>query len=134
MRAKRPRCYLLHAVAPPGTLMRTANDAINAMTADRILPLAIFHDHFLDAPGGMIIFHVDEALRLDALEGACSVHLPGWNVELRPLIFSYSPAAFDEQIAYTLGSYQGENWERLRREKRPAYGNPAHETVSGVEE
>jgi len=134
MRAKRPRCYLLYAMAPSGFTMRQANDAINAMTGDRDLPLAVFHDHFLDAPGGTIVFHVTEAAGIDRIEAACARQLGNWRIELRPLIFSFNPAAFDEQIAYTLGIYQGQDWESLRKQKRPAYGNPSHEAVSGIEE
>lgn len=134
LRAKRPRCYLLYALAPQGTTMRAANDAINAVTADRTLPLAIFHDHFLGEPGGMIVFHVEDAVRIAAIEAASARHLPGWRVELRPMIFSFNPAAFDEQIAYTLAAYQGHDWEMLKKEKRPAYGNPSREAQSGIEE
>lgn len=132
--AKRPRCYLVYAPAPEGTTMRTANDAINALVADRELPLALFHDHFLDAPGGMAIFQVTGPENVDAIDLALVRHLSGWHSAAHPLIFSFNAAAFDEQIAYTLREYQGQDWETLRRERRPHFGNPVREAQTGIED
>jgi len=134
MRAKRPRCYLVYAVAPGGMKMRAANDAINALTDDGRLPLAVFHDHFLDSPGGIVVFHAEAPDDVDAVEAGAARHLAGWRVEIRPLIFSFSPAAFDAQIAYTLRTYRDADWESLRREHRLTYGNPSREAMTGVEE
>jgi hypothetical protein len=58
----------------------------------------------------------------------------GWRVEYHPLIFSYSPSAFDEQVAFTLKAYRDMNWESLQREKRPSYGEPAREAETAAEE
>jgi len=55
-------------------------------------------------------------------------------VEYRPMIFSYSPSAFDEQVAFTLKAYRDVNWENLQQEKRPAYGNAAREAETAQEE
>ncbi len=55
-------------------------------------------------------------------------------VEIQPLIFAYSPSAFDEQTAFTLRAYRGVDWERLQKEKRPAYGSPNRETETAEEE
>ena len=55
-------------------------------------------------------------------------------MEIRPLIFSRNPAAFDEQIAFTLSAYRGEDWERLQREERPTYGDPRREAETAEEE
>lgn len=133
-RTKRPRCYLVYALAPDGTSMRAANDAINALVADRELPLALFHDHFLDRPGGTAIFQVTNPDDIDAIDTALKRHLAGWNSAAHPLIFSFNAAAFDEQIAYTLREYQGQDWETLQREKRPHYGNPVREAQTGLED
>ena len=133
MRAKRPRCYLVYALAPDGTRMRAANDGINALTDDKTLPLAVFHDHFLDKPGGIVVFHAETPQDVDAIETGVARHLDGWRVETRPLIFSFSPAAFDAQIAYTLKAYRDADWETLQRAHRPAYGNPSREAQTGVE-
>ena len=132
--AKRPRCYLLYALAPDGTTMRAANDGINALVGDRTLPLAVFHDHFLDRPGGVAIFHASSKSDIDSLDESIARHLTGWRVEARPLIFSHNPAAFDEQIAYTLGTYRNEDWAMLQTLKRPAYGNPSREAQTGIED
>jgi hypothetical protein len=61
-------------------------------------------------------------------------YLEGWQVEIRPLIFSHSPAAFDEQIAFTLRAYRGVSWDVLKRAARPAYGNPNREAETAQEE
>jgi hypothetical protein len=60
--------------------------------------------------------------------------LEGWHVEYRPMVFSHSPAAFDEQVAFTLKAYRDTNWERLQQEKRPSYGDPAREAETAAEE
>jgi hypothetical protein len=124
---------MIYALAPDGTTMRMANDAINALVADRALPLALFHDHFLDRPGGTAVFQVRDAAEVDAIDAALARHLGGWQAVAHPLIFAFNAAAFDEQIAYTLREYQGEDWEALRRERRPRYGNPAREAETGIE-
>jgi hypothetical protein len=50
------------------------------------------------------------------------------------MIFSSSPSAFDEQVAFTLRAYRDMNWESLQKEKRPAYGNAAREAETAEEE
>ena len=52
---------------------------------------------------------------------------------MNPLIFSYNPAAFDEQIAYTLKSYRDTDWETLRRAERPSYSDPRAEAETAEE-
>ena len=61
-------------------------------------------------------------------------HLRGWHVDLQPLIFSRSPAGFDEQTAFTLRAYRELDWEAFQRDKRPAYGNPDREAETAEEE
>lgn len=130
-RPTKPRCYLVHALAPPGLSAAEANRHFNAFVADEQLPLCLFHDHYLGTMGGVAIFYVATPAERDMLYE--SDHLTQWQVTMHPLIFSHNPAAFDEQIAFTLRTYRHADWEQLQQEKRPAYGNPAHETITGTE-
>ena len=81
------------------------------------------------------MFYVDTVAERDALTAALQdgTHLAGWAVDLRPLIFSYSPAALDEQIDYTLRAYREQSWEALRQNQRPSYGDPRAEAESAQE-
>ena len=133
IRVTKPRCFLVYALAPEGVSAVQANRQFNDFVADRNLPLVLFHDHFLGQPGGVAVFFVEMAQEREALANSEMI-LKGWKVELRPLIFSYSPAAFDEQIAYTLHAYRDVDWEILQREKRPSYGNPAREAETALED
>ena len=131
-RIQKPRCFLLYALAPDGMPASEANRILNSFIGDPSFPLAIFHDHFIGQPGGVVIFYVETTQQRDAL--LYQNHLDGWHVELQPLIFSHSPAAFDEQTAFTLRAYRGVDWEALQRDKRPAYGNPNREAETAEEE
>ena len=129
---RKPRCFLVYALAPEGLSPAQANAQFNDFVADHTLPLVLFHDHFIGEPGGVAIFFVETAQERENLT-QCE-KLNGWHVEIRPLIFSYSPAAFDEQTAFTLRAYRGQIWERLQQEKRPSYGNPAREAETASED
>lgn len=129
---QKPRCFLLYALAPGGMPASEANRILNHFIGDPSLPLAVFHDHFIGQPGGIVIFYVENAVQRDAL--LAQNHLDGWRVEIQPLIFSHSLAAFDEQTAFTLRAYRGLDWETLQREKRPGYGNPNREAETAEEE
>jgi hypothetical protein len=131
-RVSKPRCFLIYALAPEGMSALEANRAFNQFIADPALPLPIFHDHFIGQPGGLAIFFVDGPSQRDAL--AMSRHLAAWSVQIQPLIFSYSPAAFDEQIAFTLRAYRDLDWASLRAEERPSYGNPSREAETAEED
>ena len=109
-----------------------ANRVFNEFVGDRKLPLAIFHDHFIRHAGGMAIFFVENTTQRDLLLDGD--HLPGWEVDMHPLIFSSSPAAFDEQIAFTLKAYRGQDWESLQKEDRPSYGDPRKEADTAAED
>lgn len=117
---KKARCYLVYALAPQGTRAAEANRLINAMTADKSLPLALWHDHFIREPGGSIIFYVESQKEQEVLFS--SEHLKGWKVDFRPLIFSFSPSAFDAQIGFTTENYRDADWTELRDKERPNYG------------
>lgn len=91
----------------------------------------LFHDHFIERRGGVAIFFVQSAEEREALIN--SRYLEGWEVQMDPLIFSYNPAAFDEQISYTLKSYRDTDWEVLRRDARPSYGDVRLEAETAEE-
>jgi len=129
---KKARCFMVYALAPKGMSAREANHTINAIVADADMPLVLFHDHFIGDIGGMLIVFAEtetERLYLDNIP-----QLVRWDVRLHPLIFSRNPAGFDEQIAYTLREYQNTDWETLRQEQRPTYGNPRHEANTAQED
>jgi len=130
-RIQKPRCFLVYALAPEGLPATEANRVFNEFIGDRNLPLAIYHDHFIGQPGGVAIFFVENAKERDALLD--QKYLEGWQVDFQPLIFSYSPSAFDEQTAFTLKAYRGMDWEDLQKEKRPSYGDPRQEAETAQE-
>lgn len=115
-RIKKPRCFLVYALAPENLSASEPNRIFNEFIAQPGLPLALYHDHFIGQPGGIAIFFVETSHERDALLD--QNFLDGWRVEFQPLIFSFSPAAFDEQIAFTLKAYRGVDWERLQKEQR----------------
>ena len=131
-RIGKPRCFLLYAIAPPDLPASEANRILNAFIGDPRLPLALFHDHFIGQPGGLVIFYVETTEERDAL--LSQKYLDGWQVEIQPLIFSHSPSAFDEQTAFTLRAYRGLNWEDLQKEKRPSYGDSRREAETAEED
>jgi hypothetical protein len=131
-RIQKPRCFLLYALAPSGLPAAEANRLLNAFIGDPQLPLAIFHDHFIGQPGGIVIFYVQTTAERDAL--LSQKYLDDWQVEIQPLIFSHSPSAFDAQIAFTLRAYRGVDWEILQKEERPSYGNPSREAETAQED
>ena len=111
-RFSKPRCFLVYALAPDGLSVAAANRRFNAFIADQTLPLVVFHDHFVDRPGGFAIFYAETAQQRETLENAEA--LRDWRVEIHLLVFSHSPAGFDDQTAFTLRQYRGVDWERLR--------------------
>ena len=60
-RIQKPRCFLLYALAPDGMPAADANRILNQFIGDSSLPLAIFHDHFIGQPGGLVIFNVENS-------------------------------------------------------------------------
>ena len=133
IRTRKPRCYMIYAMAPEGIKPAEANRMINEMVDDDALPLALWHDHFIGDKGGTIIYYVQNQSELDALFD--NDHLDGWRVDYRPLIFSFSPGAFDAQTAYTLKAYGNEDWDALRNQKRPDYeGRNLSEEANSAEE
>lgn len=117
---EKPRCYLVYAIAPSGVNASSANKLINDFVGDPDTPLALWHDHFLGGPGGCIVFHVENKEQQKAMFD--NKYLVDWSVEYRPMVFSYSPSAFDAQIGYTLRAYGQQDWDKLKKEDRPDYG------------
>ena len=127
----KPRCFLVYALAPVGLSPAEANRAFNEFVADLSLPLVLFHDHFIGQAGGIAIFFVETPEeRRNLFE---SRKLEGWRVEVQPLIFSRNPAAFDEQIAFTLRAYRAQDWEAIQQDRRPVYGDPRKEAQTAAE-
>ena len=133
MPIRKPRCYLLYALAPESLTPQLANQRLNAICGDRSLPLSIYHDHFIGQPGGLIIFFAESQDERQALERLLPEQLSGWEWTLHPLIFSRNPAALDEQIRFTLAVYRDQDWDKLRLEERPIYGNPVQEAETATE-
>ena len=131
MRLKKPRCFLVYALAPEGLSPTQVNQIFNAYIGDRKLPLVLFHDHFIGQLGGLAIFYAETEQEREALYHPDQ--LEGWEVKIHPLIYSDSPAGFDAQTAFTLRAYRGIHWEHLRHETRPKYGDPNLEAETGQE-
>lgn len=131
-RIQKPRCFLVYALALENMPAAEANRIFNEFIGDQNLPLVVYHDHFIGQPGGVAIFYVDTSEARDALLD--QKHLEGWRVDIQPLVFSYSPSAFDEQTAFTLKAYRGLSWEDLQKEKRPSYGDPRREAETAEED
>jgi hypothetical protein len=131
LQLRRARCILIVAKAPPGLAPADANRIFNEFVGSRTLPPAIFHDHFLGQAGGVAIVFAESDAERKAL--VTDTLLANWSVELLPLVFSHSPAAFDEQIAFTLKAYRGVDWEELQREHRPRYGSASREAETAAE-
>ena len=131
IKTRHPRCFFVHALAPESLSAAQANRDFNAFVANRDLPLALFHDHFIGRAGGVALFYIASPAERDALLE--QEQLRDWQVEIHPLIFSRSPAAFDEQIAFTLKAYRDQNWDQLQMEDRPSYGDPHQEAESASE-
>jgi hypothetical protein len=127
----KPRCFLVHAIAPSGLSASDANALLNQYVAHPARGLAIWHDHFIGTSGGTAIFFVEHESQRQALTGHGT--LEGWQVTVHPLIFSHSPSAFDEQIAYTLRAYRNTDWAALQLEQRPHYSNPQIEAETASE-
>lgn len=99
-----PRCYLVYAVAPPGTSARDANDLVNAYLEEPGRGLPVFHDHFTRDPhGGVAVFEVrteDEEARLTDLG-----LLVGWEVAVHAFTFSLTGVGFLAQTGLTIEGY-----------------------------
>ncbi|MEM7278876.1 MAG: hypothetical protein AAF385_12195 [Pseudomonadota bacterium] len=132
MKFVKPRCVLVYAVAPDGLKASEANSEFNNFVADRSLPLVLFHDHFIESRGGVAVFFVANPEERDALK--TNEHLPRWHVEMKPLVFSFSPSAYDEQARYTMEQYRRVDWHELRNKERPRFGRSVIDEANSAEE
>ena len=103
------RCHLVIAYAPEGTTLREANDAVNSFVADPARGLALFHDHFTDRAGGIVLLDVSSPEELAALRDPGP--LARWDVRIHPLTFADSALRFLFQCDYTMSTYR--NGRRL---------------------
>ena len=134
IRAKKARLHMLYALAPENCKPSEANRLINNIVLSDKTPLCIYHDHFLGKAGGLAFFDITDLKEIDELEKESLNILEGWSIEIRPLIFSHNPAAFDEQIAYTIDAYSNQNWDDLKKENRPTYVSPIEEVETASDD
>lgn len=99
----KPRCYLVVANAPGHLKLREANDLFNKYIGDRKRGHCVYHDHFMDRPGGVAFFAIENDEQKENLEH----DLKGWKLEIHPLIESRSAAGFVYQLDYTSSNYAG---------------------------
>jgi rhodanese-related sulfurtransferase len=105
------RCHLVYALAPEGPSARDANELLNAYVAENDRGLAVWHDHFIGAHGGAVVFDVrsdEELARLDE-----PGPLEGWHISVHPLTFALTAVGFAAQISFTLEEYRGIRLEEL---------------------
>ncbi len=105
------RCCLLFGYAPKGVSHRRANLALNEFVADKRRGLVLYHDHFVDRPGGLAIIAVKTPEDLEALRDPGP--LAGWTLHLHPLIFSDSAVRFLYQVDYTMTAYRNRRLREL---------------------
>jgi len=84
--------------------MRAANHAINEYVSDRRRGMAMFHDHFANQPGGLIVLAIETEEQLALLSDTGP--LDGWSVRTHPLIFADSASRFLNQVDFTLNTYR----------------------------
>jgi hypothetical protein len=111
------RCYLVYALAPPGTSARDANDRFNDYIADEHRGICVFHDHFVREHGGVAVFDVRNDAEL------AGVHDPGpltgWEIRIHGLTFALTAVGFAAQSEFTLEQYRGTTLEALRAAEKP---------------
>jgi hypothetical protein len=105
------RCFLVYALAPHGTSARRANEQLNDYVADPRRGLSVWHDHFVGAHGGVVVFDIRSEEEQALLDDPGP--LEGWQISWHPLTFSLSAVGFSAQTALTLEGYRGLNLEDL---------------------
>jgi hypothetical protein len=99
------RCVLVYALAPVGMTAREANDRLNEYVADLRRGLSVWHDHFIGAHGGTVVFDVGSEEEHALLDEPGP--LTGWELSVHPLTFSLSAVGFAAQTSFTLERYRG---------------------------
>ncbi|MGI6127178.1 MAG: hypothetical protein ACOYEF_09440 [Planifilum sp.] len=105
----KPRCYLVVANAPDSLKLREANALFNKYIGDRKRGHCVYHDHFMDRPGGVAFFAIENEEQKENLKH----DLKGWKLEIHPLIESRSAAGFVYQLDYTSSNYAGIPLDKL---------------------
>lgn len=105
----KPRCYLVVANAPDSLKLREANALFNKYIGDRNRGHCVYHVHFMDRPGGVAFFAIENEEQKENLKH----DLKGWKLEIHPLIESRSAAGFVYQLDYTSSNYAGIPLDKL---------------------
>lgn len=101
---RKPRCYLVYALAPETMTMREANNQFNAFISHPEYGLVLCHDHFVDRVGGFAVFHAEDEKQYRLLSSA--PELADWQVVFHPLTFIDSPIGFLYQSDFTMTTYR----------------------------
>jgi hypothetical protein len=64
----KPRCYLVVANAPEYLKLREANALFNEYIGDKKRGHCVYHDHFVDRPGGVAFFAIENEEQKEHLE------------------------------------------------------------------
>ena len=107
----KPRCFLVYALAPKRMTAREANERVNDYLADGRRGLCVWHDHFVGAHGGAVVFDVQSEEELAMLDDPGP--LAGWDIAVHPLTFALSAVGFAAQISFTLENYRGVSLDEL---------------------
>jgi hypothetical protein len=107
------RCFLVHALAPEGTMARAANERLNEYVADRRRGLSVWHDHFVGVHGGAVVLDVRSKQEQALLDDPGP--LAGWQLSVHPLTFSLSATGFAAQTSFTLEQYRSVSLDELAR-------------------
>lgn len=91
------------AYAPKEMKLKEANRLFNLYIANAKRGHCVYHDHFLDQPGGVAFFEINQKSEEEELRQASELY--GWQIQIHPLIHSMSAAGFVAQLDYTSKNY-----------------------------
>jgi hypothetical protein len=99
------RCYMVLGTCKEKITLREANSLFNNYITNKKRGHCVFHDHFLDVPGGIAFFEVNSKEQEETLY--IKNELPDWELTIHPLILSRSASGFVYQLDYTSSQYGG---------------------------
>src|SRR2546423_3229682 len=102
LRCVSSRCHLVYALAPSGVSAREANDLLNEYVADESRGLAVWHDHFVGAHGGVVVLDVRDQAEETRLVDPRPPE--GWELSVHPLTFSLSAGGVSGPTPLALGA------------------------------
>jgi hypothetical protein len=107
----------VYALAPSDANVRSSNHLFNDYISNSRRGLVVFHDHFVNRPGGIAVFDVrsDEEAKMLDNPGP----LDGWKIEIYGLAHSITAVGFAAQMNYTLEQYGGTTLDVLASEEEP---------------